>query len=150
MKNDIAILSWLGRQTGRRLPAIFLMTVMDVCRALLGVAFALGTKGVINSAIDGNSRDLLRAALIQFAIILGILVCLTVYRYLRARLGAVLERDWKQTFVHKILSGDYASLSEYHTSMPWPRFLNRACMSHSGYCFTTCALSPVRNATKEI
>jgi len=115
MKNDIAILSWLGRQTGRRLPAIFLMTVMDVCRALLGVAFALGTKGVINSAIDGNSRDLLRAALIQFAIILGILVCLTVYRYLRARLGAVLERDWKQTFVHKILSGDYASLSEYHT-----------------------------------
>ena len=115
MKTDFHLLRWLFKRTGRRIPAILLMTAANVGSALLGVYFALGTKGVINAAIDGDSQDLLRAALVQLAIIAGILICVTVYRYTRAKLGATLDRDWKETFVHKILSGDYAALSEFHT-----------------------------------
>ena len=106
MKNDLTLLRWLWKRTGKRIPALFLMTAAHVGSALLGVYFALGTKGVINAAIEGNSADLIRAALIQFAIIVGILTCVTVHRYTRARLGATLDRDWKESFVHKILSGD--------------------------------------------
>lgn len=107
---------WLLKQIRRRIPALLLLTAASIGNALFGVFFALGSRGVIDSAVSGNRQTFGRACLIQAAIILVILVCLTLLRHLRDKLSADLERDWKQRLLHGLLHGDYAEVSGYHSA----------------------------------
>ncbi|MBP3477972.1 MAG: ABC transporter ATP-binding protein [Oscillospiraceae bacterium] len=109
-------LIWLTKQVRRRIPAILIMTAAQVGNALLTVIFALGTRGVIDSAIAGDQAAFRQACLYQAAIIGGILLCLTVMRNLRDRLQADLERDWKQRLLCGLLHGNYAAVSSYHSA----------------------------------
>ena len=109
------IIQYLFRKLRKRIPALLLMTAANVGSAIFGVLFALGTKGVINSAVSGSKEALLDACLTQLGIIGGILICLTLNRYLHDRLSAVLDRDWKQSLFGGMLHGDYADLSQYHS-----------------------------------
>lgn len=109
-------LIWIFRQIRRRIPAIALLTFAQAAQALLSVFFALGTRGVIDSATAGDPAAFWRACLVQVGIITGILVCLTLSRHLRDRLSADLERDWKQRLLHGLLHGDYAAVSAYHSA----------------------------------
>lgn len=115
MKKKNGVLGWLWSRVRRRVPALLVMTAANVGSALLGVAFALGTKEVINAAVGGVRTELLRAAGVQCCIILGMILCLTVYRWLHSWLNAQLDRDWKQTLSGRILRGDYAAVSEIHS-----------------------------------
>ena len=114
MKNKPLI--WLSKQMKRRIPGILLLTLMDVGGAFFGVLFALGSRGVIDSAVSGNLEAFYSACSWQLAIICGILLCLTVKRHLFDRLRADLERDWKQRLLHGLLHGDYAAVSSYHSA----------------------------------
>lgn len=107
---------WVTKQIRRRIPALLILTAASIGNALFGVFFALGSRGVIDSAVSGNHQTFGRACLIQAAIILGILVCLTLLRHLRDKLSADLERDWKQKLLHGLLHGDYAEVSAYHSA----------------------------------
>lgn len=107
---------WILRQIRRRIPAILMMTLAQVGNALFAVFFALGSRGVIDSAVAGDVRMFYRACGYQAGIILGILVCLTVLRHLRDRISADLERDWKKKLLHGLLHGEYAAVSAYHSS----------------------------------
>lgn len=109
-------LLWIVKKIRRRLPAIAIMTAAQVGHALFGVAFALGSRNVIDSAVAGDRAQFADACLQQFGIIAGILICLTVVRHLRERLRADLERDWKQSLLHGLLRGDYAEVSAYHSA----------------------------------
>lgn len=106
---------WVIKRIRRRIPALLLMTLANMGNALLGVAFALGTQQVIDSAVDRDLEAFFRACLLQAAIILGILICLTLVRHLNERLMADLDRDWKRDLLHGLLHGDYASISAYHS-----------------------------------
>lgn len=108
-------LLWTARRVKKRIPALVLMTAAHVGQALLGVAFALGTRGVIDSAISGIRAQFRQACLTQGCIILGILICLTVFQHLKDRLTAELDRDWKQDLLHGLLRGDYMEISAYHS-----------------------------------
>lgn len=114
MKNNTII--WILRRVKRRIPAIFLMTLANVGYALLGVFFALGSRGVIDSAVVGQRQGFYAACLRQAGIIAGILACLTLTRHLTDRLRADLERDWKQRLLHGLLHGDYAAIKNYHSA----------------------------------
>ena len=109
-------LSWLARQMKRRIPAIMLLTAADVVGALFGVFFALGSRGVIDSAISGDSAAFFQSCAWQAGIIGIILLCLTLRRHLLDRLRADLERDWKRRLLHGLLHGDYAAVSSYHSA----------------------------------
>ena len=106
---------WIANKIRRRIPAILLMTAMQVGNALLSVYFALGSRGVIDAAIAGEKEAFFRACGKQAAIIVGILLTLTALRHLRDRLRADLERDWKRNLLHGLLHGDYAAVSAYHS-----------------------------------
>ena len=106
---------WVAGQVRRRVPAILVMTGAQVVNALLAVYFALGTRGVIDSATAGDRQAFLAACGRQVGIIAGILLSLTLLRHLRDRLRADLERDWKQRLLHGLLHGDYAAVSAYHS-----------------------------------
>ncbi|MBO5128820.1 MAG: ABC transporter ATP-binding protein [Oscillospiraceae bacterium] len=114
MKNHSLI--WILRRVRRRIPALLVMTAAQVGHALFSVIFALGTQGVIDSAVSADSQLFLQACIRQGCIIAGILICVTVLRHLRDRLRADLEWDWKQTLLHGLLHGDYADVSAYHSA----------------------------------
>lgn len=108
-------LIWLAGQVRRRFGAIALMVAAQIANALFGVYFALGSRGVIDSAVAGERQAFLLACIKQALIIAGIVLSLTLLRHLRERLRASLERDWKQKLLHGLLHGDYASVSVYHS-----------------------------------
>ena len=109
-------LLWIVKKIKNRIPAIGLMTAAQVGHALFCVWFALGSRGVIDSAVAGDGTLFRAACLRQAGIILGILVCMAIVRQLRERLRADLERDWKQRLLHGLLYGDYAAVSSYHSA----------------------------------
>lgn len=115
MKNAPALL-WLMKRIGKRIPALFLMTLVHMGQAVFGVWFALGTRQVIDCAVAGVPGPFYEACLWQGGIILGILVCLTLFRHLKEKLSAQLDRDWKQQLLHGLLHGDYAHVSGYHSA----------------------------------
>lgn len=106
---------WLLKNIKKRIPALLVMTAAQVGNALFGVWFALGTRSVINAAVDGTKAEFLRACYVQAGIIAGLLLCLVLFRHLRGKLEADLDRDWKQNLLHKLLRGDYSAVSAYHS-----------------------------------
>ena len=114
MKKQVPIF-WIFKRVHRRIPALLLMTAAHVGQALFGVAFALGSRGVIDSAISGSTEAFWNACLVQGAIILGILVCLTLFRHLKERISADLDRDWKKDLLHGLLHGEYEEVAAFHS-----------------------------------
>jgi len=109
-------LLWLLSQIKNRIPALLVMLAAQVGYTLLLVFFALGSRGVIDSATTGNTLLFRTACIKQSCIILGILICLFILRNLRGWLLTVLERDWKQQLLHGLLHGEYTQISAYHSA----------------------------------
>lgn len=114
MRNNT--LGWMMRQVNNRIPAIVVMLVSYVGISLLGVAFALGSKKVIDTAVAGQMTAFIDACILQAVISIGIIICMTVYRHLKDRLTADLDRDWKQKLLRKLLHGEYAAVSKFHSA----------------------------------
>lgn len=113
--NNRSTVFWIFSRIRRRIPALCIMTAAHVGTALLGVAFALGSRGVIDSAVAGDHDGFAQACITQGCIIAGILLSLAVYRHLHERLAADLDRDWKRSLLHGLLHGDYCAVSAYHS-----------------------------------
>lgn len=107
---------WILNQIRRRIPAVVLMTAAQAGNALFSVLFALGSRGVIDSATSGDRSAFLEACGKQAAIIGCILFLTTVLRHLREKLRADLEKDWKQKLLHGLLHGEYAQIKNYHSA----------------------------------
>ena len=125
-------LIWILRQVRRRIPAILVLTLAQVGQALFSVFFALGTRGVIDSAIGGQPRMFWLACLKQCAIIGVILLCQLLTRHLHERLSADLEKDWKRRLLHGLLHGDYAAVSQYHSAELLNRLNNDVARVNTG------------------
>ena len=111
-----SVLGWIIKQIRRRISTILCMVAAEVGHALFCVYFALGTRGVIDSAVAGDNSLFLIACLKQAGIITGIVVCMALVRHLRERLRTDLERDWKQQLLHGLLHGEYEKVSHYHSA----------------------------------
>ena len=109
-------LLWIARRVKRRIPMILAMAAAQVGHAFLAVLFALGSRGVIDSAVSGERSAFVRACVMQAGIILATLLLMAVVRHLREKLRADLERDWKKQLLHGILHGEYAQVSRYHSA----------------------------------
>ena len=114
MKNNTFL--WLLKRNFHRLPAITVMVLGRVGHALCMVLFALGSQGVIDSAVAGDMDAFAIAAVKQGSIIAGILICQFIVRHLQARLSMDLDWDWKKRLLHGLLHGDYAQVSKYHSA----------------------------------
>ena len=125
-------LIWILRQVRRRIPAILALPLAQVGQALCSVCYALGTRGVIDSAIGGQPRMFWLACLKQCAIIGVILLCQLLTRHLRERLSADLEKDWKRRLLHGLLHGDYAAVSQYHSAELLNRLNNDVARVNTG------------------
>ena len=115
MKEKSATMRWLLTKIKSRIPALAILTLASIGSAMFGVLFALGSKGVIDAAVAGSRPQFYRACVLQAAVILGSLICLTVARHLRERLHANLDRDWKKRLLHGLLGGEYKEVSAFHS-----------------------------------
>ena len=114
MKQQVSLF-WLLRRVRRRIPVLVFMTAAIIGQTILGVAFALGSRGVIDSATSGNRADFWRACLTQGTIILGIIFLMTLARHLKERVQADLDRDWKKDLLHGLLHGEYEAVAAFHS-----------------------------------
>ena len=106
---------WAAKRIRSQIPAMTVMTLAHMGQALLGVAFALGTRRVIDSAVGGDQNAFLRACLIQGGIIAGLILCQLFYRHLHEMLMARLDRQWKQSILRDLLCSEYAAVSRFHS-----------------------------------
>ena len=109
-------LLWIFSRIRRRIPAIVLMTLAQASMAIFAVVFALGSRGVIDSAANKDQDGFLLACITQGCIVLGFLLSQLLLRHTRDRLYNDLERDWKQDLLHGLLHGEYAQVSSYHSA----------------------------------
>lgn len=126
------VIFWILKKVRHRLPVLAAMILFNAASALLGVLFALGTKGVIDSAVAGVDGEFLVACAVQLSIICGVLLCSNVGHYLRDRLVTDLDRDWKRELLHGLLEADYAQVSGYHSGELVNRLNNDVRVLNSG------------------
>ena len=110
-----ATLRYLAKRNQPYIPALILLTVLETLRAYLGVAFAMATRTVIDCAQAGRSEALVNAGIRLGGVILGIMALYAAAQYLRGRLKATLDREWKMRLSHVLLHGEYEAVSAYHS-----------------------------------
>lgn len=103
------------RRIRRRVPALLLLIILYMGSAVLSVISALGTRRVINAATSGSIETFIFECCLLGGIILGILLCTMLQRYLHDKLLAVLDQDWKAQLFDGLLHGEYAAVSDYHS-----------------------------------
>jgi len=106
---------WIIGKIRKRIPSIVLLTVCHMGSSLLGVAFALMSKNMIDYALAGDPTGFFRACIYQGAIILGVLVCTILTRHLHGKLSADMDRDFKRGIYRHLIHGDYMSVCAYHS-----------------------------------
>lgn len=106
---------WLLRSLKPWIPSLILLTFAYIASASLGVWFAVGTRDVINSAINRQQELFVQSGIRQGAIILAVILDNLLIHYLKERLTAVMDRDWKRNLLRGLLRGEYAKISSYHT-----------------------------------
>ncbi len=115
MKRDSVLLRWLWHRTAKRIPALILLLVTNIATALLGVAFAVASKNIVNQAVSGTREGLFQAATVQLALVCGVVICLTLQRYVHSKTAAELDRDWKRNLARRILHGEYLKVTGFHS-----------------------------------
>ena len=106
---------WVFQKIRQKIPALMLLMASNVASALLGVYFALGSKQVIDSAVEGSRELFLRACLVQLALIVGLIVTYALQRHLRDWLAAELDRGFKKDLLQILLRGDYMEVTAFHS-----------------------------------
>ncbi len=106
---------WIIGKIRKRIPAIVLLTVSSMGASLLGVAFALMCKNMIDYALAGDPTSFFRACIYQGVIILSMLGCTILNRHLHGKLSADMDRDMKRSIYRHLIHGDYMSVCAYHS-----------------------------------
>ncbi len=108
-------IAWVSRRIYKRRGALLAMTATHIVSAFLGVLFALGTRWIIDSTQAGDSQQFVYACIAQGGLILALLGSHMLDRHLHEKLTAQIDRDLKAHFLHRLLNGDYQTVSAYHT-----------------------------------
>ena len=115
MEKKNRVLPWTLRLLKPWIPALILLVLCNVASAIFSVWFALGSKAVIDAAQKRESQEFVSACIKQGALIMGILLDNVLIYNLRERLNAIIDRDLKKRFLHGLLRGQFAKVSQYHT-----------------------------------
>lgn len=107
--------SWMMKHIRKHIPALILMVAVDIVQALFWVFFALGTQQVIDSAVGGDKNAFLTAVLQQGVICIVLVVTLALFRHLKEKLNATLDRSWKKYLLHILFHSEYEDVASFHS-----------------------------------
>lgn len=114
-KHNNGSFSWLFSQIRRRIPSLLVLMGSNMLGAYLGAIFAVSIQKIIDSAVNGDLNGMIRQCVILSAIILIRVVCSALSIHLSEMIRANLDRDMKQSIIHKILHSEFSQISQYHS-----------------------------------
>lgn len=99
----------------KHISALVLMVAVDIIHALFLVFFALGTQYVIDSAVSGDKGAFVTAVIRQGVVSAVIIGSLALFRHLKEKLNATLDRSWKRHLLHILFHAEYETVAVYHS-----------------------------------
>ncbi len=112
---DKKTLLWIFKGSKSQLPCVFFVAVLRTILTVLGVYFALSSKGVIDAASRKDRAGLIYASLLLVGIILVQLIIKLIGNALEERIRARMEINFKSKLFKSILKKDYSKITEYHS-----------------------------------
>lgn len=112
---DKKTLLWIFKGSKSQLPYVLFIAVLRTLLTVLGVYFALSSKGVIDAASRKDRSGLIFAALLLVGIILVQLFIKLVGNALEERVKARMEISFKSKLFKAILKKDYSLITAYHS-----------------------------------
>ena len=120
-EKDGQTLSWLWRVSGAQKWSILWLTAAQSLEGLGGVAAAWLLRGIINSAVAGNSNGFWHYAAVLVLLTLGRLGLRALIRFLAEFSKSGMENLFKRRLFSSLLYGDYVSVTATHSG----EWLNR-------------------------
>ena len=112
---DKKTLLWLYKSSKKQIPFVILIVVLRTAMTMLGVFFALLSKGVIDAAVARDSRELF----FRSAVIVSVILCQIVIKFfgnmIEERSHTKLETDLKAKLYSNILRKDFEKITAYHS-----------------------------------
>ncbi|HCK87865.1 MAG TPA: ABC transporter ATP-binding protein [Erysipelotrichaceae bacterium] len=107
-------MKWLWKKTKPRHVSVYILTAGDICVSLLGIAFALLTKGLIDSASADHKSFGTYAVLLFVTVILQYVINAGL-RYIDESLITGLSGDLRKDVLDHLMHKDYASVKSLHS-----------------------------------
>ena len=112
---DRLTVQWLYRHSRDQLVPLLVVIAGNAVLALGGVALALISRHIIDSAVTGDRRALISFALMLLGLMLLQLLLNLLCRWLEGITKAGLEMKYKSRLFDQLLRKDYAAVSAYHS-----------------------------------
>lgn len=114
-------LPWLWQVTGKAKGYILALTLLQGAGGLIGVAYALLFRAMVDFAVAGDAAGFRRSAVRLAGLVLVQLLVSALTRWLHELAKADIENRFKRRLLDQILRKDFASVSATHTG----EWLNR-------------------------
>ncbi len=108
--------NWLWRVTGRKKGYILALTGLQSLSGLIGVAYALLFRAIVDSAVARDVLSFRNNVLLIAGLVVFMLSVYALIRWMYELARSSLENAFKQRLVDCILRKDYASVSATHTA----------------------------------
>ena len=118
-RNDT--IRWMWKVTGRKNGYIIALTVIQGLCGLIGVAYALLLRAIVDSAVEKNTVAFRRNIVLIVGLVLMQIGMSAIVRHLKELARSEIENGFKKRLTDNILHKDYASVSSVHTA----EWLNR-------------------------
>ena len=129
---DKQTFTWIKERLTGSLWYIILLAIMRSAVTVLGVAFALSSKQVIDAAQGKDIQFLAKSALILLFVVLSQLLIRLFGRGIETSIVAKLTLHIRSSLFKKLLSRDYSSLGKYHSGDLMTRISDDADIVASG------------------
>ena len=112
---DKKTLLWIYKYSKEQLPFVGIIVVLRTALTILGVYFALMSKGVIDAATRGEREQLIQLGCFLILIILTQIIIKFIGNSLEEKIRAKLEIKFKSQLFSNIMRKDYGKITTYHS-----------------------------------
>lgn len=114
-ESDRKTLVWIYSKTKKRLWYIGVLAVANIAIASLATVFALQCRGVIDSAVSGDTDGLIYSAIILGAIALIQFFLKIIIDSIYEVVSARVSMDLRQDIISNLMKKDFSQTSKYHS-----------------------------------
>lgn len=132
MNGTRGALSWVTARLKGHIPVLVLLSLMMAAVSVLSVSMALFMRSAIDSAVAGNSRDMIRSLICMAAVTVTALGLRFGAKLLQARLAFKMEMTLRRRMMESILTRDYSGVSAYHSGDLMNRLTNDISVVQAG------------------
>lgn len=112
---SFSVLKWINNIVGKNKIWIIFLTLIQSVQGVLGVAFALSLREVVDSAVAKDTQIMIKDIIALCVIIALMITSLALNKYLDEKARAKLEKDFRSKVFSNLIRRSYASVTEVHS-----------------------------------